>query len=60
MADKDSRGGTDEKHLPRHEDLPDEQFGKVKFKSESFVRYLLSAHPSVEDFYMAVFKRMEH
>lgn len=60
MVDKDSRSQDSERNLPRHEDLPDNLFGKVKFKSVSFIRHMLDLHPSVEDLYMSVFKEILH
>jgi hypothetical protein len=60
MANQDSRDEDSERYLPRHEDLPESMFGKVKFQSQSFIRYMLDMHPAVEELYMSVFKEIVH
>lgn len=60
MANSGPRQQDNERGLPRHEDLPDGLFGKVKFQSQSFIRYMLDKHPCVEDLYMSIFKETMH
>ena len=56
MADKNIRvdAGSDEKHLPRHEDIGEENFGRVAFKRVPFLRHMLDKHPIVEETYMSL------